>query len=104
VPRFAAEGGKAIVTADANMLKRPHQLLAVRASNIVGLILPHTWAIAKRHIQASTLIYHWPEIEAAFSSAQPGDFWRLPVTLHKGSLEKLAINYIPATSAQRPES
>jgi hypothetical protein len=57
-----------IVTADANMLKRPHQILAIHQSNVVGLILPHTWAVAKRHIQASSLIYFWPEIEALFSA------------------------------------
>lgn len=102
VPRFAAEGGKAIITADYNMLKRPHQLLAVRASNVVGLILPHSWAGAKRHIQASALIFHWPEIEASFLSGQPGEFWRLPTNLHKGPLEKLVINYAQATSIQQP--
>jgi hypothetical protein len=104
VPRFAAEGGKAIITADANMLKRKHQLLAIHSSNVFGLILPHTWAVAKRHIQASTLMYHWPDIEASFSSAQPGDFWRIPVALHKSPLEKLNINYAQAINVQRPPS
>ena len=75
VPRFAAEGGKAIITADANMLKRPHQILAVYQSKIMGLILPHIWAVAKRHIQASSLRYFWPEIEALFSAGRPGDFF-----------------------------
>lgn len=71
VPRFAIEGGKAIITADANMLKRPHQLLAIQQSNVVGLILPHARAIAKRHVQASSLIYFWPEIEACFRDRVP---------------------------------
>lgn len=103
VPRFASEGGKAIVTADANMLKRPHQLLAVRQSNVVGVILPHAWATARKHLQASSLLYYWPDIEAAFSSASPGDFWRIPSALHKGPLEKLKIDYAKAASAQSPE-
>jgi hypothetical protein len=100
--RFAAEGGQAIITADANMLKPPHQLLAVQASNVVGLVLPYTWAEAKRHVQASSLIYHWPEIEAAFSSAQAGEFWRMPVALHRASIEKLVINYASADRSQGP--
>lgn len=102
VPRFAAEGGKAIITADANMLARPHQILAIQQSNVVGLILPHTWATAKRHIQASSLIHFWPEIEALFSAAQPGDFWRMPKKLHRGGdMEKLDIDYAKATSAKK---
>lgn len=104
VPRFAAEGGKAIITADANMLKRPHQMLAIQQSHVVGLILPHTWATARRHMQASALLYFWPEIEASFSEASPGEFWRLPKALHKGPLEKLKINYAQATNNQRPSS
>lgn len=102
VPRFASEGGKAIITADANMLKRPHQILAIRQSNVVGLILPHTWASSRRHVQASSLIYFWPEIEACFSAAQPGDFWRIPAALHRGPLEKLDIDYDTAIGAKKP--
>lgn len=103
VPRFASEGGKAIITADANMLKRPHQLLAVQQSNVVGLILPHTWAEARKHLQASSLLYFWPEIEASFANASPGEFWRIPTKLHKGPLEKLKINYAPPTGNKKPQ-
>lgn len=103
VPRFAAEGGKAIITADANMLKRPHQLLAVQQSGVVGLILPHAWASAKKNVQASSLLYFWPEIEETFRAAQPREFWRIPSSLHKGPLEKIVINYAQAANTQRPQ-
>lgn len=83
------------------MLARPHQILAIRQSNIVGLILPHTWATAKRHIQASSLIYFWPEKEALFTQAQAGDFWRISPKLHRGEIEKLEVNYAKATNAKK---
>ncbi len=84
------------------MLARPHQILAIQRSNVVGLILPHTWATAKRHLQASSLIYFWPEIEALFSAAQSGDFWRMPKKLHLGGeIEKLDIDYAKAAGAKR---
>jgi hypothetical protein len=61
--------------------------------------------MAKRHIQASSLIYFWPEIEALFSTAQRGDFWRMPKKLPSGGeIEKLDINYAQATSSQTPRS
>jgi len=101
VPKFATEGGKAIVTADANMLARPHQILAIHQSGVVGLILPHTWATAKRHIQASSLIYFWPEVEALFFAAQLGDFWRMSPKLHRGQIEKLDIDFAQATSVKK---
>ena len=78
LPRFASEGGKAIITADV-------------------------WAQARRNIQAASLIYFWPEIEATLTTAQAGEFWRVPTTLYAGSLEKLRVNYAAAAqAAQRP--
>jgi predicted nuclease of predicted toxin-antitoxin system len=102
VPKFASEGGRAIITADANMLKRPHQILAIQQSGVIGLILPSVWAQSKRHVQASSLIYFWPEIEACFTAGAPGEFWRIPTHLHRGPLEKLNINYAQATQAAQP--
>lgn len=101
VPRFAAEGGQAIITADANMLKRPHLIAAIQQAGVRGLILPSVRAQARRHVQASSLIYFWPQIEAAFGDALPGEFWRLPTTLHAGALEKLNVNYAAAAQATR---
>ena len=103
LPRFAAEGGKAIITADANILKRPHLIAAIRQSGVMGLVLPSAWNQAKRHVQASSLIFFWPDIEVAFSGGQAGDFWRLPTALHAGVLERLNVNYAAAAQAlQRP--
>ncbi len=36
LPRFASEGGKAILTADANILKRPHLIAAVNSPGCVA--------------------------------------------------------------------
>jgi hypothetical protein len=99
LPRFAAEGGRAIITADAHMLRRPHQIAAIQQSGVCGVILPPVWAQAKRNIQAASLIYFWPEIEATLTDAQSGEFWRLPPTLYSGNLEKLSVNYAAAAQA-----
>lgn len=99
VPRFAAEGGQAIITADVNMLKRPHLMAAVQQSGVFGLLLPSAWAQSKRHIQAASMIHFWPEIEATFTDAQPGEFWRLPSALYSGALEKVVVNYAAAARA-----
>jgi hypothetical protein len=99
VPQFAVEGGQAIITADANMLNRPHQLLAIHQSNIRGIVLPSIWADSKRHLQAASLIYFWPQIEAKLKDAQSGEFWRLPRTLVNGLLEPIAVNYSIAAAS-----
>jgi hypothetical protein len=81
------------------MLKRPHLMAAVQQSGVFGLLLPSAWAQAKRHVQAASMIHFWPEIEATFSDAQPGEFWRLPSALYLGALEKVVVNYAAAARA-----
>lgn len=97
--RFAAEEGKGIITADAAILRRPHQIAAVQASGLFGLILPSTWAQSQRHVQAASLVLFWPKIAEAFDTAQPGDFWKLPNALLSGSLQKITVNYAAAAAA-----
>jgi hypothetical protein len=89
VAQFAADGGRGIITADANMLKRPHQRLAIQSAGVAGVLLPYSWAMARGHLQASSLLFHWPQIEDVLATATPGEFWRMPTRLHRGSLEKL---------------
>jgi hypothetical protein len=99
IPKFAAEGGQAIITADAGMLKRPHQIVAIQQSGIIGVLLSSAWAEGRRHFQAASLIYHWPKIEAQLLASQPGDFWRVPSTIDDRDLEKIVVNYTKAAQA-----
>lgn len=91
VAQFAADGGRGIITADATMLKRPHQRRAIQSSGVAGVVLPRAWAMARRHIQASALLFHWPQIEDVLATAAPGEFWRMPTRLHRGPLERVRI-------------
>jgi hypothetical protein len=99
LPLFAEEGGKAILSADATMLKRPHQLMAVRDSGLICVLLSSRWAGAKRHEQAAGLLYHWPAIEAVIAESKPGDCWRVPAGYDGEKLTQHTINYGAAANA-----
>ena len=100
IPRFAAEGGNAFLTADANILKRPHQLVAVRDAGLISIILSSSWAREKKHIQAANLLFWWPKIEAALIEAAPRDCLRVPYAFDKtGQIEKKIIDFDAAARA-----
>lgn len=101
LPKFAAEGGAAILSGDANMLKRPHQLAAVKQSGLICLILSSHWTHAKRHEQAANIIYWWPRIEGAIETSAPGDCWPIPHTFDKSELQKKFIDFEKATKSIR---
>ena len=93
IPRFASEGGKAIITGDAMMFRRPHQILAVQASGLVCFILSKKWTQARRHEQAANILFWWPQIEKALENSNPGDCWPIPFEFERKNLIAKKIAY-----------
>jgi hypothetical protein len=99
LPQFATEGGTAILTGDANILKRPHQLIAIRDTGLVSVVLSWQWTQAKRHEQAANIIYWWPKIQTAIESSVSGDCWPVPFLFDKSELNRKVIAYDKAAQA-----
>lgn len=100
LPHFASEGGKAILTGDARIMKRPHQLVAIRDCGLICVVLSETWTHAKKGWQAANVIFWWGRVEAAVRESQPGDCWLVPAGFERGTLEKKTISYDKAEKAQ----
>ena len=101
LPQFAAEGGKAILSGDANMLKRPHQIGAVRETGLVCFVLSKAWTQARRHEQAANILFWWPRIELALEQSKPGDCWPVPNKFDASMLVRKVIDYDKAKRALR---
>lgn len=78
VRQFARDGGEAVVAADANMLKRHNEIIAIWESGLRVAVLPSQWAQSKRHLQASHLLYWWPHIVSRFTEGGPRKCWKVP--------------------------
>jgi PIN like domain len=78
VRTFANAGGEAIVGADFNMTKRPHEVVAITETGLRLIILDEKWPRQKRHVQISYLFYWWPEIEKILSGATKGKCFKVP--------------------------
>lgn len=101
IPRFAAEGGQVILSADRKILARPHQLAAIAEGNLIGVFLSPQWAEAKRNVQAANIIWWWPKIEKAISTAAPKQCFRVPPDFRAGDLEELRIDFEKASASRR---
>lgn len=100
LPRFALEGGKAIVSADRKMLARPHQLGAIVASDLICVFLSQQWAQCRRHEQAAQILHWWPRIEKTIIASKPRDCWRVPHGYSTTApLEKINVNFAKAAAA-----
>lgn len=77
VRKFGKAGGEAIVGADAKMLTRPHEVVAITESGLRLIVLPSQWVNAKINVQISYLFYWWPHIEATLASSKKGQCFKV---------------------------
>lgn len=99
LPAFAQDGGKAILSGDAAMLKRPHQIMAIEATGLVCFILSKQWCQARLHEKVANILWQWPKIEVALLNARPGDCFPVPFAFNDDALEQKKINYEAARKA-----
>lgn len=98
IPRFAAEGGNAILSADRNILVRPNQLKALAESKLVAVFLSAKWASSRRHIQAAHVLHCWPRIEKVIEQSQPSQCWRVPFGFDDAPIELIQIDLAKVAS------
>jgi hypothetical protein len=107
ITAFAEEGGKAILTADTDFIRRPHQVMAVHDAGLAIIHLPPKWQNAQLHMQMAHLLIWWKRIEAAVSEAKPRECWRPEWNISEsGKLQKIKVDYEEAkkklSKANRP--
>ena len=78
IRRFAADGGRAIVSSDRRMLTKPHEKLALVQSGLVVIFFSGAWYDWKFCAKSALILHWWPTIMEAVSSAEPG-FYRVPI-------------------------
>lgn len=93
IPRFAQEGGFALISGDRRMRARPHQIAAIRDSGLVCMFLSPDWATAQRAVQAASLLYWWRKIESKLEEAKRGECWLVPFDFSDKELIDISIAY-----------
>ena len=95
ITKFAKyEDGYAILSADTDFFKKPHQVVAVDRTGLRVIHLPHNWANARCALQAAHILMWWGRIEALLASCNPRECWRVPWNISEvGDLKKQRVDY-----------
>ena len=94
VNMFAKEGGTAILTADTDFFKRPHQVMAVHDAGLMIIHMPPKWANAPCRLQASHMLAWWQRIEAVIKTGRAKQCWRPDWNVtEEGELKPVKIDY-----------
>lgn len=92
IAKFAAEGGRAILTGDRDFLSRPHQVMAVLETGLIVIHMHNKFCNAKGRMQAAHLLWWWDKIEATLLTAKPRQCWRVPWGFPEQSPSLLSVS------------
>lgn len=88
--RFAADGGRVVISGNTDMKKQPHERLALIEHKFVVLFFEGQWSGWKFFRKCALLIHWWPQIASTVKRAKPG-FWHVPCNWpEKGKLRKVS--------------
>jgi hypothetical protein len=88
--RFAADGGKVVISGNTAMKNVPHERLALVELGFVVLFFENRWSNWKFFRKCALLLHWWPVIARTIKRAKPG-FWHIPCTWpEKGTMRKVS--------------
>lgn len=76
--RFAKDGGKVIISGDANMRNRAHERLALIESGFIVVFFEGQWSTWKFWRKCALLIHWWPVIAAKTKRVKKPAFYHVP--------------------------
>jgi hypothetical protein len=79
IRRFAAAGGKVIISGDTKMMREDHERLALVETGMVVIFFGSQWSGWKFHRKCALLLNWWQAIAKMATKAKPG-FWRVPTS------------------------
>jgi hypothetical protein len=75
--RFAADGGKVVISGNTQMKNVPHERLALVESGFVVIFFEGQWSEWQFFSKCALLLHWWPVIARTIKRAKPG-FWHIP--------------------------
>lgn len=96
---FARFGGAIVISADKNIAKRPHQIMAFKDNGLVCFFFESKWAQMDTAFKAAHIVYWWPRIQSRIESSKRGDCWWVPMPIAPAEFRAVQI---PTSAQDRP--
>jgi hypothetical protein len=89
--RFAADGGKVIISGDTKMRNVPHERLALIEAGFVVVFFESQWSNWKFFRKCALLLHWWPVIAKTIRRARAKSFFHIPCTWQEdGKLRRVS--------------
>jgi hypothetical protein len=93
IKRFAADGGKVIISGDTNMRYVPHERLALIQAGMLVFFFDGKWSTWGFFHKCSLLIHHWPAIARRINRTHSAAFWQIPLSWsEKAKLRRTSLD------------
>ena len=93
IKRFAAAGGKIIISGNTEMRYVPHERLALIQAGMLVFFFDGKWNQWDFFRKCSLLIHHWPAIATRIKRGKAPAFWHIPLSWHeKAKLRKVSTD------------
>jgi PIN like domain len=93
IKRFAAAGGKVIISGNTEMRYVPHERLALIQAGMLVFFFDGKWNQWNFFRKCSLLIHHWPAIATRIKRGKAPAFWHIPLSWHeKAKLRKVSTD------------
>jgi len=89
IKRFYQEGGRVIISGNTEMIRVPHERLALIECGMLVIFFPRNWNNWGFFDKCAHLMHWWPLIAAKARRGKKGTFWSVPLNWtaqHKGKL------------------
>ena len=76
--RFAADGGRIVISGNTEMKRVPHERLALIDCGFIVVFFEPQWSNWKFFRKCALLLHWWPIIVPTIKRARQGSFWHIP--------------------------
>lgn len=93
IKRFAAAGGRVIISGDTEMRHVPHERLALIQAGMLVFFFDGKWSQWNFFRKCSLLIHHWPAMADRIKRGKAPAFWHVPLSWNeKAKLRKVSTD------------
>jgi hypothetical protein len=91
IEKFAATGGKVIVSGNTRMKQVPHERLALTNAGMIVIFFESRWSNWNFFRKSALLLHWWPVVAKKLRTAKPKEFWCIPCAWdERGKLRELS--------------
>jgi hypothetical protein len=78
--RFAADGGRVVITGDRDMRSRLDEQAALKELGLIVFFFPAAWNNWNMNSKCAFLMQWWPAILVKAQESKPRDFWEMKLS------------------------